>query len=76
MLVSHAPPQSPSFSCFLSSAEFTTWISGITAMKIAVGFARVNWTVYLSTAFVAPVETMVDRRDAAPFFSARIRSML
>ena len=76
LLVSHAPPQSPSFSCFLRSAAFTTWISGITAMKMAEGLVSVNCTVYLSTALVAPGATIVARSDAAPFFSARMRSML
>ena len=74
--MSQPPPQSPSFSCFFTRAEFTTWISGITAMKIAVGLVSVNCTVCLSTALAAPGATIVARREAAPFLRARMRSML
>ena len=63
MLVSHAAPQSPSFSCFLRSAAFTTWTSGTTARKIAAGLVSVNWTVCRSTALVAPGATIVARSD-------------
>ena len=74
--VSHAAAQSLSFSCFFRSAEFTTWISGTIARKIDAGATSVNWTVYLSTAFVPPGATIFPRTDAAPFLPARIRSRL
>ena len=76
LLTSHAAPQSPSFSCFFNNAEFTTWISGTTARKIAAGLPSVNWTVYRSSALVEPGATMVESRAAAPFFPAKMRSVL
>jgi len=74
LLVSQAAPQSPSFSCFLRSAEFTTWTSGTTARKIAAGLPSVNWTVERSSALVLPGAIIVDKSAAAPFLSARMRS--
>ena len=45
-------------------------------MKMDAGLVSVNWTVDLSSALVVPGATIVESSAAAPFFSARMRSML
>jgi hypothetical protein len=56
--------------------ELRTWISGVTARKVAAGAFRVNWTVCLSIALVLPGSSICDRTPYIAFLIASTRSAL
>ena len=75
LLLSHAAPQSPSFSFTRRRSAFTTCTSGTMDRKMADGSVRVNSTVWSSTARVLPGAIMRENRAAAPCLRARMRSI-